>query len=88
MKVSAAAAAKPPYPFQRGLYGHPTIINNVETLANIPAIMEKGATGTGIGTQDAPNKSICAGGDIVNTGIVEVPIGMPLEIFHSELAVA
>ena len=71
---------KPPYPFQRGLYGHPTIINNVETLANIPAIMEKGSDWyRSIGTQDAPGTKVFAlAGDIVNTGIVEVPIGMPI----------
>ena len=71
---------KPPYPFQRGLYGHPTIINNVETLANIPVIMEKGSDWyRSVGTEEAPGTKVFAlAGDIVNTGIIEVPIGMPI----------
>lgn len=67
---------KPPFPFQKGLFGCPTIINNVETIANIPKIIRnggewyaqygKGATGT---------KVFALAGDVVNTGIIEVPIG-------------
>jgi NADH-quinone oxidoreductase subunit F len=71
---------KPPFPFQKGLFGKPTIINNVETLASIPAILLKGSdwyaqygTATSKGT-----KVFALAGDIINTGIVEVPIGMPL----------
>ncbi|MHB1485570.1 MAG: NADH-ubiquinone oxidoreductase-F iron-sulfur binding region domain-containing protein [Saccharofermentanales bacterium] len=71
---------KPPFPFQRGLFNSPTIINNVETLASIPAILLNGSdwyaqygTATSKGT-----KVFALAGDIINTGIVEVPIGMPL----------
>ncbi|MGI6238219.1 MAG: NADH-ubiquinone oxidoreductase-F iron-sulfur binding region domain-containing protein [Christensenellales bacterium] len=71
---------KPPYPFQRGLFGRPTIINNVETLANVPAILLNGAAWyAGFGTQTSKGTKVFAlAGDIINTGIVEVPIGTPL----------
>ncbi len=71
---------KPPFPFQNGLFGKPTIINNVETLANVPAIMQKGAAWyAGFGTEKSKGTKVFAlAGDITNTGIVEVPIGTPL----------
>ncbi|MCL2320571.1 MAG: FAD-dependent oxidoreductase [Oscillospiraceae bacterium] len=71
---------KPPFPFQRGLFDRPTIINNVETLANIPAIIYKGASWySGYGSKTSKGTKVFAlAGDIVNTGIVEVPIGIPL----------
>ncbi|MGJ4851642.1 NADH-ubiquinone oxidoreductase-F iron-sulfur binding region domain-containing protein [Bacillota bacterium Meth-B3] len=71
---------KPPYPFQNGLFGRPTIINNVETFANVPAIMLKGAQWySGFGTEKSKGTKVFAlAGDITNTGIVEVPIGTPL----------
>lgn len=71
---------KPPFPFQKGLFGKPTIINNVETFANIPAIFLNGWEWyTQYGTAGAKGTKVFAlAGDINNTGIVEVPIGMPL----------
>lgn len=71
---------KPPFPFQRGLFGKPTIINNVETFAAVPVIMQKGGEWyAGYGTEASKGTKVFAlAGDIVNTGIVEVPIGMPL----------
>ncbi len=71
---------KPPFPFQSGLFGKPTIINNVETFANVPAIILKGAAWySSIGSEKSKGTKVFAlAGDIVNTGIVEVPIGMPL----------
>lgn len=71
---------KPPFPFQKGLFGKPTIINNVETLASIPQIILKGADWYGrYGTPTAKGTKVFAlAGDIVNTGIIEVPIGIPL----------
>lgn len=71
---------KPPLPFQAGLFGMPTIINNVETLANIPYIVQHGgAAYTCFGTPAAPGTKVFAlAGDIVNAGIIEVPIGMPM----------
>ncbi len=71
---------KPPFPFQKGLFGMPTIINNVETFAGIPVIIERGAEWySQFGTKDSKGTKVFAlAGDVVNTGIVEVPIGMPL----------
>jgi NADH-quinone oxidoreductase subunit F len=71
---------KPPYPFQKGVFGKPTIINNVETLASIPSIMLKGAAWySQYGTETSKGTKVFAlAGDIVNTGIVEVPIGTPI----------
>ncbi len=71
---------KPPFPFERGLFGCPTIIDNVETFANIPAIMLKGSAWfTQYGTEKSRGTKVFAlAGDIVNTGIVEVPMGTPL----------
>ena len=71
---------KPPFPFQRGLFGKPTIINNVETLANVPIIILNGGKWyTQFGTQESKGTKVFAlAGDVVNTGIVEVPIGIPL----------
>ncbi|MDP2813474.1 MAG: NuoF family protein, partial [Erysipelotrichaceae bacterium] len=71
---------KPPYPFQKGVFGKPTIINNVETLASVPAIMLKGAHWySQYGTETSKGTKVFAlAGDIVNTGIVEVPIGTPI----------
>ena len=71
---------KPPFPFQRGLFGKPTIINNVETLANVPAIILKGSKWfTGYGTENSKGTKVFAlAGNINNTGIVEVPMGVSL----------
>ena len=71
---------KPPFPFQKGLFDKPTIINNVETLAAIPVIMLKGSEWYAqYGTESSKGTKVFAlAGDVVNTGIIEVPIGMPL----------
>lgn len=71
---------KPPFPFQKGLFGQPTIINNVETLTVIPAILKKGGEWySQFGTETSKGTKVFAlAGDVVNTGIVEVPIGKPL----------
>ncbi|MDR3278887.1 MAG: FAD-dependent oxidoreductase [Synergistaceae bacterium] len=71
---------KPPFPFQRGIFGRPTIINNVETLVNVPAILLNGAAWYAqYGSETSKGTKVFAlAGDIVNTGIVEVPIGIPL----------
>ncbi len=68
---------KPPFPFQKGLFDCPTIINNVETLANIPKIIRKGSKWySGYGLPHATGTKVFAlAGDVVNTGIIEVPIG-------------
>ena len=71
---------KPPFPAVRGLFDKPTNINNVETLANIPQIILKGADWfSSIGTEKSKGTKVFAlGGKINNTGLVEVPMGTPL----------
>ena len=71
---------KPPFPFQKGLFGCPTIINNVETLANVPAIIVQGAewfASYGVGRSKG-TKVFALAGDIKYSGIVEVPMGIHL----------
>jgi NADH:ubiquinone oxidoreductase subunit F (NADH-binding) len=71
---------KPPYPTDAGLFGKPTVINNIETLANIPPIIERGAEWfRGMGTARTPGtKVFTLCGDVVNGGLIEVPMGMTL----------
>jgi NADH:ubiquinone oxidoreductase subunit F (NADH-binding)/(2Fe-2S) ferredoxin/NAD-dependent dihydropyrimidine dehydrogenase PreA subunit len=71
---------KPPFPAAKGLWGKPTIINNVETLANIPAIMFNGSKWFNkIGTKlSKGTKVFSLGGNIKNAGLVEVPMGTTL----------
>jgi len=71
---------KPPFPFQRGLFDEPTIINNVETFASVPPILLHGGEWYAkFGTENSKGTKVFAlAGNVVNTGIVEVPIGMPL----------
>ena len=71
---------RPPYPAQKGLWGKPTLINNVETLANIPAIILKGADWfSSIGTEKSKGTKVFAlAGNVQNTGLVEVPMGITL----------
>ena len=71
---------KPPFPANEGLWKKPTLINNVETFANIPVILGKGAEAfRKIGTEKSPGTKVFAlGGKIKNVGLVEVPMGMTL----------
>lgn len=71
---------KPPFPFEAGLFGKPTIINNAETLASVPAIILRGGEWySQYGTEKSKGTKVYAlAGNIVNTGIIEVPIGRPL----------
>jgi NADH:ubiquinone oxidoreductase subunit F (NADH-binding)/Fe-S-cluster-containing hydrogenase component 2/(2Fe-2S) ferredoxin len=71
---------RPPFPAERGLFGMPTIINNVETLANIPNIIIKGSDWFhNIGTQTSSGTKVFAlTGKVKNTGLIEVPMGMTL----------
>lgn len=74
------ARVKPPFPANKGLWGKPTVINNVETLANIPQIILKGPEWfKSFGTEKSPGTKIFAlGGKVLNTGLVEVPMGTTL----------
>ena len=71
---------RPPYPPQKGYKGYPTVINNVETLANIPDIIDKGRHWfKSIGTEDSPGTKVFAlAGKVRNNGLVEVPMGTKL----------
>ena len=71
---------KPPYPAQSGLWGKPTLINNVETYANIAQIILKGAEWySSIGTETSKGTKVFAlGGNVNNIGLVEVPMGTTL----------
>lgn len=71
---------RPPFPAVKGLFGKPTILNNVETYANIPMIILNGADWfTKIGTEKSKGTKVFAvGGKINNTGLVEVPMGTTL----------
>lgn len=71
---------RPPFPALKGLFGKPTVLNNVETYANIPQIILKGADWfKSIGTEKSPGTKVFAlGGKITNTGLVEVPMGTTL----------
>lgn len=68
---------RPPYPAEVGLWGCPTLINNVETFANIPSIIEKGADWfAGIGTEKSKGTKVFSlTGKVRNTGLIEVPMG-------------
>jgi bidirectional [NiFe] hydrogenase diaphorase subunit len=71
---------RPPYPAVSGLWDSPTLINNVETFASVPAILRKGPewyAGIGLGKSKG-TKVFALAGRIVNTGLVEVPMGMTL----------
>ena len=71
---------RPPYPAQAGLFGEPTLINNVETFANIPAIIRNGGDWYAqIGTEKSKGTKVFAlAGRVQNTGLVEVPMGITL----------
>lgn len=72
--------AKPPFPAQKGLWNKPTIINNVETFANIPPIIRKGAQWfASYGTEKSKGTKVFAlTGKVKNTGLIEVPMGITL----------
>ncbi len=72
--------AKPPFPVYHGLWGKPTVINNVETLANVPYIIRSGAKWfASFGTEKSKGTKVFAlTGKIKNSGLIEVPMGIPL----------
>ena len=71
---------KPPRTVDQGLWGKPTVLNNVETFANVPGILRQGAAWyKGIGTESSSGtKTFALTGNVVNTGLVEVPMGTTL----------
>jgi NADH:ubiquinone oxidoreductase subunit F (NADH-binding)/ferredoxin len=72
---------RPPFPAQEGLWKKPTVLNNVETLANIPQIILNGGQRyAAIGTERSKGTKVFAlAGKVINSGLVEVPMGMPLK---------
>ena len=78
---------RPPFPAVKGLFGVPTVLNNVETYANIPQIILKGADWfRSIGTEKSPGTKVFAlGGKITNTGLVEVLMGTTLREVVEEI---
>lgn len=72
---------RPPYPAISGLWGKPTVINNVETLANVPSVIVRGAKWfSSIGTETSKGTKVFAlSGKITNSGLVEVPMGVTLK---------
>jgi len=73
--------SKPPFPAIKGLWGGPTVVNNVETLANVPAIVANGATwfkGLARNPEGAGTKLFCVSGAVKNRVCVELPIGTTL----------
>ena len=78
---------RPPFPAVKGLFGKPTILNNVETYANVPRIILLGSEWfKGIGTEKSKGTKVFAlGGKIKNTGLVEVPMGTTLRTIVEEI---
>ena len=78
---------RPPYPAEHGLWGMPTLINNVETFANVPAIIRRSADWfAAIGTEKSKGtKVFCLTGKVVNTGLVEVPLGTSMRKIVQEI---
>ena len=78
---------RPPYPTEKGLWGNPTMISNVETLANIPAIITKGSEWfSSIGTPNSTGTKVFAlAGDLVNIGLIEVPMGITLRTIVEDI---
>jgi len=79
---------KPPFPAEKGLFGFPTLVNNVETLATVPTIVGKGAEWyCKLGTKESPGTKIFTiSGDVVNPGYFEVEMGTTLRELIFELA--
>ncbi|MBE3598766.1 MAG: SLBB domain-containing protein [Limnochordaceae bacterium] len=80
--------ARPPFPTQRGLFGRPTVIHNVETLASVVPILLRGGEWYGaLGTaRSAGTKLVSVSGDVAVPGLYEVPFGTPIRAILEELA--
>ena len=78
---------RPPYPSQRGLWGKPTVVNNVKTMASIPPILNNGAQWyRGIGTERSPGTAIFSVvGNVLHAGLVEIPMGVTLRTLIFEI---
>ncbi len=79
---------RPPFPPRQGLWDRPTIINNVETLMNLPAIIDRGAAWyAGLGTEQSKGTKVCCvSGDVARPGVYELVMGSPLAELVVDLA--
>jgi len=79
--------SRPPYSADKGLWGKPTMINNVETFANVPYIILNGAEAfKKVGTENSPGTKVLAlSGKIKNVGLVEIPMGTTLRQLVEEI---
>jgi len=79
---------RPPYPSQKGLWGQPSCVNNVETLANVPAIVKRGGSWfASMGTERSKGTKVFAlTGKVHHSGLIEVPMGMPLRTIVDQMA--
>lgn len=79
---------KPPFPAVKGLYGQPTVINNVETIANVPHIVDHGAAWfRSYGTEGSPGTKICSiSGPVKRPGNYEIEMGTPFRVLLEDLA--
>jgi NADH:ubiquinone oxidoreductase subunit F (NADH-binding) len=77
---------RPPYPVERGLHGHPTVVNNIETLVNVPWILREGPDAyRRLGTPGSPGtKAICLNAGFARPGLVEVEFGVTLRAVVEE----
>jgi NADH-quinone oxidoreductase subunit F len=84
---AAKPRQKPPYPAVAGIFGKPTVVNNVETLANIPFIMRHGASWfRGHGTAESPGTMIfCLGEEMNAPGAYELPLGTTLQHLYEDI---
>src|SRR5690606_24720949 len=80
--------ARPPFPVEKGLFGRPTVVNNVETLACVPPIMVMGGEAyAALGTEGSRGtKLVSISGDVARPGVYEVPFGTPLRTIIEDLA--
>ncbi len=87
--LRGTVSARPPFPAERGLYGRPTVVHNIETLANVPVIAARGAQAFHDLSPASPNagtKLVCFNERFQRPGVVEVPFGMPVRELCEDVA--
>ncbi len=87
--LRGTVSARPPFPAERGLYGHPTLVHNIETLANVPLIAARGADAYRELSPQSPNagsKLVCFNERFAQPGVVEVPFGLTVRELCEEVA--
>ncbi len=87
--LRGTVSARPPFPAERGVHGRPTVVNNVETLANIPFVAARGAAAyhaLSPGTETAGSKLVCFNSSFARPTVVEVPFGLTVRELCEEVA--